>query len=184
MNTPMRPSMSMRLSMPARLSRIATLVVPLVLAACAAPAPTPYGPAADGFGFSQTQIARDRWRVTFTGNPATSPETVDSYLLRRAAQLTLEQGGDYFVIEGRSTFGAPASVAAVRSYPGGVSIPPAPQAGPVIGVWGGVATLNERSGTAFTAQADIRIRRGATPAGDPAAFDARRTLTATQPPSR
>ncbi|SHO66064.1 hypothetical protein SAMN02745172_02715 [Pseudoxanthobacter soli DSM 19599] len=177
--------MPMRQSMPRRLSRIAILLGALLLAACAGPMPTPYGPAADGFGFSQTQIARDRWRVAFTGNPATSPETVDSYLLRRAAQLTLEQGGDYFVVEGRSITGAPASVAAVRSYPGGVSIPPsAPQAGPVIGVWGGVATLNERSGTAFTAQADIRIHRGAAPAGDPAAFDARRTLTATQPPSR
>ena len=175
----------MPLSVMSRLTWIAILLGPLVLAACAGPMPTPYGPAVDGYGFSQTQIARDRWRVTFTGNPATSPETVDSYLLRRAAQLTLEQGGDYFVVEGRSTLGAPASVAAVRSYPGGVSIPPAaPQAGPVIGVWGGVATLNERSGTAFTAQADIRIHRGATPTGDPEAFDARRTLTATQPPSR
>jgi len=75
----------------------------LLLAACATA--TPYGPAqgARGYGFSEQQIEDDRFRITFRGNSSTSRETVEDSLLFRAAELTLQQGFDYFIVEERDT---------------------------------------------------------------------------------
>jgi hypothetical protein len=75
----------------------------VLLAACTTP--TPYQPMAEGRsdGFSDTQIASDRYRVAFTGNSRTPRETVDLYLLYRAAEVTLENGGDGFVFTTRDT---------------------------------------------------------------------------------
>ncbi|URW76315.1 hypothetical protein M9980_03580 [Sphingomonas donggukensis] len=74
-----------------------------LLAACVGP--TPYRPATgQGFnrtGFTDQQIERDRYRVTFAGNSYTDRETVERYLLFRAAELTLSQGADYFVLADR-----------------------------------------------------------------------------------
>jgi hypothetical protein len=83
----------------------AALAGAALLASCATP--TPYRPAVgNGFartGFSDQQIESDRFRVSFAGNSLTSRETVERYLLFRAAELTLDQGGDYFVIADRDT---------------------------------------------------------------------------------
>ena len=64
-----------------------------MLAACATS--TPYQPASKpgGFdGFSQTLIENDRARVTFGGNSLTERETVENYLLYRAAEIAVERG--------------------------------------------------------------------------------------------
>ena len=68
---------------------------------------TPYQ-AATGRGASRTgywdeQIESNRFRVSFAGNSMTARETVERYLLFRAAQLTLEQGFDYFTMADRNT---------------------------------------------------------------------------------
>ena len=79
------------------------LAASLALASCAT-TPTPYQPASDSRGeggYSERQIAPDRWRVTFAGNALTSRETVEGYLLYRAAELTLAQGNDWFEIMDR-----------------------------------------------------------------------------------
>ncbi len=98
----------MRISQPRR-SRVAAVALALasasVLASCATP--TAYQPAV-GSGMSRAgywdeQIESDRFRVTFAGNSLTSRETVERYLLYRAAQLTVEQGFDYFVLSDRDT---------------------------------------------------------------------------------
>ncbi|TKD50309.1 CC0125/CC1285 family lipoprotein [Sphingomonas baiyangensis] len=77
----------------------------LALAACATP--TPYQPATGSRyapnGYFDEQIERDRFRITFAGNSLTSRETVERYLLFRAAQLTLERGYDHFVLANRDT---------------------------------------------------------------------------------
>ncbi|HWK36191.1 CC0125/CC1285 family lipoprotein [Sphingomonas sp.] len=54
-------------------------------------------------GFSDQQIEQDRFRVTFSGNSYTSRETVERYLLFRAAELTLQSGNDYFIMADRDT---------------------------------------------------------------------------------
>jgi len=90
----------------ARLRTIgATIVGAMALAACATP--TPYQPATgQGFyrnGYSDQQIEPNRFQVSFSGNDLTSRETVERYLLYRAAQLTLERGFDHFILADRDT---------------------------------------------------------------------------------
>lgn len=68
----------------------------LALAACVQP--TAYGPASDGQGYADQEIAENRYRVTFGGNSATPRETVENFLLYRAAEITLASGNDYFVL--------------------------------------------------------------------------------------
>ena len=75
-----------------------------VLAACATA--TPYQPASEpgGFdGFSQTMLSADRARITFGGNSLTKRDTVENYLLYRAAETALERGYDWFELQERDT---------------------------------------------------------------------------------
>ena len=72
-----------------------------ILSGCATA--TPYQPVAAASarregGYLDWRLAGDRWQVTFAGNALTSRETVEGYLLYRAAELTLEQGGSLFEI--------------------------------------------------------------------------------------
>jgi hypothetical protein len=75
------------------------------LAACQTA--TPYQPAASpgryATGFSEFRIDDSHWRVTFKGNSLTSRETVEKYLLYRAAELTTQQGFDWFEAGDRQT---------------------------------------------------------------------------------
>jgi hypothetical protein len=73
-----------------------------LLTACVAP--TPYQPAPPrGFGFSEERLEQNRFRITFRGNSLTTRETVEDYLLYRAAELTLQNGFDHFMMVGRDT---------------------------------------------------------------------------------
>jgi hypothetical protein len=56
-----------------------------------------------GHGYSDFRIDAMHWRVTFSGNSLTSRETVEKYLLYRAAQLTTENGFDWFETTDRNT---------------------------------------------------------------------------------
>lgn len=89
-----------------RLARLgAVLAGSLALASCMTA--TPYRPAmgnsASATGYSDQQIESNRFRVSFAGNSLTSRETVERYLLFRAAELTVQNGGDYFVLADRDT---------------------------------------------------------------------------------
>ena len=68
---------------------------------------TPYQPLRPGAalsgGYSDLKIDSTHWRVTFRGNSLTSRETVEKYLLFRAAELTLDQGYDWFETTDRHT---------------------------------------------------------------------------------
>lgn len=65
---------------------------------------TPYQAAAAGrYGFQEQRIENNRVRITFRGNSLTERETVETYLLYRAAELTLEAGHTYFVVANRDT---------------------------------------------------------------------------------
>ncbi|MFW5660189.1 MAG: CC0125/CC1285 family lipoprotein [Oceanicaulis sp.] len=82
-----------------RLALIASTAA-LALAACA-PTPTTYGPAgsvSSGVGYDELRIEDDRWRVTFTGGPGASRNAVERLALRRAAELTLANGYDWFTV--------------------------------------------------------------------------------------
>lgn len=77
----------------------------LLLAACTG-GPTIYTPAAGGNrGYAETRIEADRYRVEFRAGADVSFETAEAFALRRAAELTLEDGGDWFIVTGRSHSG-------------------------------------------------------------------------------
>lgn len=85
-------------------ARLITIIAAsLVVAACATA--TPYAPSAGpgAYGYAEQQIEPQRFRVSFSGNSVTDLETVETYLLYRAAEITLQQGGDWFAIVDRDT---------------------------------------------------------------------------------
>jgi hypothetical protein len=85
-----------------RLLSLSTAAV-MGLAACA-PTPTTYGPAAamsSGVGYEDLRIEDDRWRVTFTGGPGASRAEVERLALRRAAELSLAEGFEWFTVVDR-----------------------------------------------------------------------------------
>ncbi|TAL36237.1 MAG: hypothetical protein EPN98_05220 [Phenylobacterium sp.] len=174
----------------------ALLAAAALLAGCATV--TPYQPQVSRGsvtgGYTDTQVEPDRLRVSFAGNTLTSRETVEVGLLYRAAELTLARGYDWFELADRAT-DRKAYVSAVGAY-GGVSAFGGWGHGFGHGVghgggrhgfghlghgfgpggglypgWGG--GLDVRTTERFTATAEILLRRGAKPADDPRAFDAR-----------
>lgn len=78
----------------------------LSLTACAQS--TPYAPQSASStqgtnGYSSQRLASDRFRVMFSGNRFTDRETVENYLLYRAAELTRQQGYTGFTVVRRDT---------------------------------------------------------------------------------
>ena len=128
---------------------------------------TPYQPKDRGYGYSEQKLENNRYRVTFSGNSITSRETVENYLLYRAAELTLENGRDYFVLVGTSTQGEQGRSPGVGIGIGGFRF------GGSGGLGVGVSTSTGGDQKAYRAQADILLRTGTKPADDPQAFDAR-----------
>jgi hypothetical protein len=80
-------------------------VLAISLAACTTP--TPYQPLVTGGtasgGFTDQRLDETHFRVTFRGNSMTSREQVETYLLYRAAELTVGQGYDWFEMVSRAT---------------------------------------------------------------------------------
>lgn len=82
----------------------AALAAATAMSACSS-GPTPYQPAAAGYsrGYSETKLEDTRYRISFKGNSLTERETVENYMLFRAAELTLQSGYDTFTIVSRDT---------------------------------------------------------------------------------
>lgn len=73
-----------------------------LLTACATA--TPYQEATkNGDGYENQQIESNRWAISFSGNSLTDRQTVETYLLYRAAELTKTSGYDHFQIVTRET---------------------------------------------------------------------------------
>ena len=71
----------------------------VILSGCATP--TTYHPAVGAEdwadGYHETHLEDRRWRVVFRGNILTSREAVETALLYRAAELTRQEGYDWFL---------------------------------------------------------------------------------------
>ena len=175
--------------------KAAALAVALVatagLTACATA--TPYQPNVRGQavsgGFSETRLEADRFRVNFAGNSLTSRETVERYLLYRAAELTVDQGGDWFTLVERQTDRK------ARTYVDPDPLGPYGRYGYWRPYWRyyGVGPgwrrwdpwygdpfwadrMDVRTVEKFEASAEIQIGHGAKPVNDPRAFDAREVM--------
>lgn len=174
---PTRPPVSAR--------RLAILAVLACLAGCASPTPsTPYGPAAgnSGFGYSGQEITTDRVRVQFAGNARTPRETVETALLRRAAEVTVHRGHDHFIIVEKDTERFTSVQAVPRAsfawgwrhyHPHGYFGWHSPWYGP----WGyPYGPYSARTDRRYTASALIALRDGPAPTDNPQAFNAREVL--------
>ena len=176
----------------------AALAFAVGLTACATA--TPYQPNIRGQqvsgGFSETRLEADRYRVTFAGNSLTSRETVERYLLYRAAEVTVQQGYDWFETADRRTERTARTVIDPDpfarpgfgyGYPYGAWRPAWRYYGPRYGGWrawdpfwgdpffadrGQVRTIEK-----FEASAEIVLHKGRKPEGDVRAFDAREIMT-------
>lgn len=75
-----------------------------VLAGCE----TPYQPLAFPIGrhggYTDIPLDANTVRVRFAGNPLTSSQTVEIYLLYRCAELTVQRGHDFFVVVEKRIF--------------------------------------------------------------------------------
>ena len=97
---------------------LVSMLLAVLLGGCATP--TLYGPADAGsdYGYREQQIESDRYRVTFAGNALTDRDTVENYLLYRAAELTLDRGYDYFVVFDRDIEAKTRYVYSFSAFPG------------------------------------------------------------------
>jgi hypothetical protein len=156
-----------------KLMAAAALATTLGVAACES-GPTPYQPAGEeARGYSETRIENDRWRISFKGNSMTDRETVETYMLYRAAELTLQNGYDNFTIVNRDT----ERDRRTREYGGYMGTRLSymyfvPNYG-WVGAWEPYWTPSRyQQVTRYEAYAEILMGRGAKSA-DPNAFDAR-----------
>jgi len=147
------------------------------------------GPGTHG-GYSEQQLAPDRFIVRFHGNEMAPRERVEGYLLYRAAELTVQQGYDWFVPVTKHTEHD------VQTY-----VHPDPFYSPWYGYpywrpyWGyyrggygwnywdpwmggpfWYGGMNVTTVEAFEATAEITMHRGPIPASEPAAMDARAVM--------
>lgn len=83
---------------------LAALALSLGLAACATPA-TVYGPApsADEVGYREQAIETGRYRISFRANADLDAAGVEDQAMRRAAEVTLRDGGEWFRVVTRET---------------------------------------------------------------------------------
>jgi hypothetical protein len=51
-----------------------------------------------GDGYSEENLGEDRWRVTFSVTALTSSDQIDTFLLYRCAELTVEKNFSYFLV--------------------------------------------------------------------------------------
>ncbi|MEX2520869.1 MAG: hypothetical protein WD969_16245 [Paracoccaceae bacterium] len=152
--------------------------------------PTPYQHAtpdeARAEGFADVEIEPGRWRVTFSGNSATSREMVETALLYRAAEITLANGADWFRIVDDETEAEVRQVAVVsgfRPYPYGY-FGSRGYGRYGIGGFGGIGafnTVDAREIRSYQAIAEIILLRGTKPAEEPAAYDARGVISSIGP---
>jgi hypothetical protein len=177
----------------------AVVALAATLAGCATP--TPYQPNVPGQstsgGFSEVRIEPNRFRVNFTGNSLTSRESVEGYLLFRAAELTTQNGYDWFsIVERRTDRDARTYVDPDPLY--------RPWYGPSYGAWRPswryagrgfgwrswdplygdpfwADRVDVRTVQRFEASAEVVMNKGPKPTDDMRAFDARAVMDNLRP---
>lgn len=75
---------------------VTILLAAMLMTACATQTKYMAAEKRGAYGYTDTQLTERRYRVTFTGNSLTPKETVQDFMLLRAAEITLENGYDWF----------------------------------------------------------------------------------------
>lgn len=84
--------------------RVFAIAAVLALSACATAAPPPYAASASpaAAGYSETQIESTRYFVSFRAPGGAEAARLEDYALLRAAELTLENGREWFWVDRRT----------------------------------------------------------------------------------
>ena len=80
---------------------IALVFVLIALSSCASKPLYSPAPDSESLGYYETRLTESRYRVTFNGAVYTPEEKVKNYALLRAAELTVNNGYDWFQIVDR-----------------------------------------------------------------------------------
>ncbi|MEM1396193.1 MAG: hypothetical protein AAGH38_01945 [Pseudomonadota bacterium] len=158
---------------------ISAMVLSLLFAACATGAGTVYGPANErGYGFSDFRVESNRYRVTFSGDGATSRDQVEAYALRRAAELTDQNGYDWFLVVFEETYGDVRGGANVGLGFGSGSF--GRRGGVGVGVGGDVGRVGGRQ--YYTTRLEILLGNGDKPEDEQRVYDAKGIIDAVEAP--
>lgn len=89
----------------ASLRAAVTLLLLVSLAGCSLSKPTPYAPVTgkSDYGYSDTKIDDQTWRVSVHGNSQTPRQLVENQLLYRAAEIAQANGATGFTVLDRDT---------------------------------------------------------------------------------
>ncbi len=150
------------------LAAAAAAVLAAMLAACATAVGTAYAPAdKKGYGYTETRVEADRYRITFAGDGATPQAVVEDYALLRAAELALENGYDWFRVIGKSVDAQDKGGVGIGAGVGTGSVGRNTAVG--VGVGGNLGTVGARR--FFTVRLEVLMGRGEKPEG-PNVYDA------------
>lgn len=149
-----------------------------LLAACAStPTAPPYGAATSptSAGYSETQIESTRYFVTYRAPGGADVARLEDYALLRAAELTLQNGHEWFWVD-RRTFDRQedgrSRGPSIGIGVGGASYGRHSGASVGVGMTFPLGQQNQSGGWARGATYEIRFGEGAKP-DDPNAYDAR-----------
>lgn len=149
---------------------IASILLAASLTACAT-TPTTYRPAnGSDRGWSQSRIEQDRFRVRFEAGADMEFDEAENMALRRAAEITLETGGDWFLVTSHDVDGNDRNPVGVST---GVSISSGSRGRSSRGV--GVGLHFDGNAGEKSVSIEILVRSGPLPQ-DPHAYDARDVL--------
>jgi hypothetical protein len=152
-----------------RLVAPALVFAALSLAACETPQPMAYQPVAgpQAVGFSEQRIEPGRYRIFFHGAPGAPRAMVEDYALRRAADLALSEGFDWFRVYDRNLAYSPSNGPHVGLSIGGVSFGHNSAVAASVG-----QGFDLGGGPSVTAILEVTMGRGPKPPS-PDAYDAR-----------
>jgi hypothetical protein len=158
---------------------VATLTACSALAACST-GETDFRPLISGasVGYSDQQLSIDRVRVYFSGSGTSTESDVQNYLLRRAAEITLQRGYTHFVLEGENiqgdTYRVPGFISDTYLH--------GPMYAYRVRYWSDYPEAWEGKETRYSAQADILMRLSYEVAGNPNAIEAASVFRIPGPP--
>jgi hypothetical protein len=155
------------------MKRLLGAIALLGLAACATPA-TNYAaaPTSDDVGYREQRLEQERYRVSFRANADLKGAEVEDMAMRRAAELTTQNGYDWFQVVTRNTELVDGSYR---------------QGGPTVGIGGSSGSYGSSVGLGlgfnlggdsrqYQSTLEILMGRGTKPT-DPNAYDARQVLS-------
>ncbi len=136
---------------------------------------TPYQQSSFRGGYSDTRIDSNTVMVSFKGNGFTGRQKVESYLLYRCAEVTLNDGYDYFVLASEDTESKHGYSSTPSTFASTTSASAIATGNSAFGQAQTFGTLNPGHTFTYTkygGEAVIKMFKGKKPGDDPRAYDA------------